>query len=104
MEPTNTQSIKTGTKSEKILPTTDKTFSIVDTIGFPIPAVVLVEPSRTKPVPAWIIPAMPPPAMMAKVHFSKGVNSTKAEAETNIPAATEHGAANTSNALSITGM
>ena len=41
--------------------TTEKTFSLVATIGLPNPPVVAVEPIRSKLVPACTMPAAPPP-------------------------------------------
>ena len=80
-------------------------FSPVDTIAFPVPAVVFVENKRNKPVPSCTVPAAPPPAMIASSHLSIALNSAigKNDAASTVPAATASGVAIVSSRLSIKG-
>ena len=89
----------------KILPTIAKICSTVATIGLATPAVVAVEVARVKAVPAYIIPALPPPTMIPKPHFSIGSKSGMiAEAVSKVPAITEAGVVIVSKILSTKGI
>ena len=89
----------------KMLPTMAKICSTVATIGLATPAVVAVDVARVKAVPAWIIPALPPPTIIPKPYFSIGSISGKiAEAVSKVPAITDAGVVTVSNALSTNGM
>ena len=67
--------------------------SIVDTTELPRPAVVVDEVTRAKPVIAWIVAAVPPPAMIASDQRRKGLTPTTEDAITMIPATTAAGLA-----------
>ena len=78
--------------------------SAVETAGLAAPAVVTVEVSRVAPVNMCTVPAIPPPATIASVHFSQGPTSTIAEALRIVPATTAAGAASASRTLSRSGI
>ena len=77
--------------------------SVVDTAGLARPPVVAVDVRRVAPVNTWIVPAMPPPAMIASDHFSHGLISTIEEAVRTVPATAAAGAASASSTLSRNG-
>ena len=80
---------------------TEVPVSTVDITGFPIPAVVTVEASLVAlDVPA-IAAAVPPPAIIAKVHVISGLKPTSVETIINVPAKAAKGTAILSNKLSM---
>jgi len=78
--------------------------SIVETAGFPKPPVNARDFVRRATVVPWMMDAAPPPAIMAKVHFKKGDNSTTKEAVTMVPATMAAGDAIRSNKWSSQGI
>ncbi len=79
------------------------TNSIVEMTGLPNPAVNTVEWALVKAVAPCVMAAAPPPAMMARVHFSIGGTSVMTAAEIAIPATMALGVAKVSNRLSMPG-
>ncbi len=78
--------------------------SIVETIGFPIPAVETVEPNRVALAELFIAAAVPPPAIIAKAQVITGLKSATVATITATPAIVANGIAIVSNTLSIIGM
>ncbi len=79
-------------------------FSILANILLPKPAVETVDVNRdTLDVPL-IADAVPPPAIIAKVHVNTGLNSEMVETITKVPAIVANGMAMLSKTLSTTGM
>ena len=82
----------------------DDTVSIVDTNGFPNPAVEVVDASlETLEVPATTA-AVPPPAIIANDQVTTGFKSTIVDAITVVPAIAAKGTAILSSKLSIYGI
>jgi len=77
--------------------------SVVDKTGFAIPQVVVEEVNLNKPVECCIVPANPPPAIIASDHFNKGEKSARTEPITSAPAIIEAGPAMVSKRLSNQG-
>lgn len=71
----------------------DPTNSKVENKGFPIPAVEIDDLVRSATVVPCTNPAIPPPAIKAKVHFRKGEISVTKEAVAMVPAMTAAGVA-----------
>ncbi len=96
----------------KIKPTTGKKIdtievikavpvSMVETIGFPNPAVVAVDASRVAPEAPEIAAAVPPPAIMANAQVISGLKFATVETITAVPATVAKGTAIVSRKLSI---
>lgn len=75
--------------------------SIVDTIGFAKPPVVVVEVSLVTLEDPEIAAAVPPPAMMARDHDMIGFKSATVDIITTVPAKAARGTEMLSNTLSI---
>lgn len=84
--------------------TIDVPVSIVDTTGFPKPAVETVEPNRVALAVLFTAAAVPPPAIIAKAQVITGLRSATVETITAVPAMVASGIAMVSRALSTTGM
>jgi hypothetical protein len=78
--------------------------SSVEIAGFPNPPVVNDDVALVTPVSAWIVPATPPPAIIANVHFISGEISVITEAIKTAPAITAIGEVIVSKALSTQGI
>ena len=78
--------------------------SAVARIGLARPHVLAVEAPRVTTVVPWTSPAMPPPAITARVHFRNGLMSAIRDAVTSVPAMTAAGDAMVSSRLSNQGM
>ena len=78
--------------------------SIVDTTGFPIPAVVAVDANRVALEAPEIAAAVPPPAIIAKAQVTSGLKSATVDTITAVPAIAAKGTATESNKLSIYGI
>lgn len=77
--------------------------SAVERSGLASPPVVVEEMEREKTVLPWMVPATPPPAMMARDQRRKGSSSVIKEAVMSVPAVTAAGVAILSRALSSQG-
>ena len=80
------------------------TVSIVETIGFPKPPVVVVEANLVTLEEPEIAAAVPPPAIMASDQDTTGLKSTIVDIITAVPAKVARGMEILSNTLSIKGM
>lgn len=80
------------------------TVSIVDTMGFPRPPVVVVDANLVALEDPEIATAVPPPAIMAKHQDTTGLKSTIVDIITAVPAKAASGTDILSNKLSINGM
>lgn len=78
--------------------------SIVETTGFPKPAVETVEPKRVALAELFTAAAVPPPAIMAKAEVITGLRSTTVNTITAVPAIVASGMAIVSQTLSTTGI
>lgn len=78
--------------------------SAVATIGLAIPPVVAEEVNRMAAVFPFITAAVPPPAMIAKDHVTKGFKSLTVAIITAVPAIAANGTAMVSRRLSTHGM
>ena len=78
--------------------------SAVETSGFASPPVVSSDTFRVPTVRACTVPAIPPPAISARVHFSIGSSPVTTDAVMTIPATTAAGVARTSSRWSSHGM
>lgn len=78
--------------------------SMVDTNGLPNPAVETVEVMREAPATLFIVAAVPPPAIIAKVQVIMGLKSTIVETMIAVPARVANGMAIVSNKLSTIGI
>lgn len=94
----------TGISIAMIEPTNETPISPVFTTAFPVPAVNLVDPNRSKDVPACITPAVPPPIINPNIHCHVGSKWTMVDALTKVPANTATGVAMVSSTLSTTGI
>jgi len=77
--------------------------SAVAMTGFARPPVPVSERPRARTVVACTIPATPPPATTARLHFRNGLTSVTMDAVTTVPATTAAGVATVSRKLSIQG-
>ena len=93
-----------GKKIETIDITIEVPVSIVETIGFPKPAVETVEPNLVALAVLFIAAAVPPPAMIAKAQVITGLKSATVDTITAVPAIVAKGIAMVSKALSMMGM
>ena len=84
--------------------TMDVPVSIVDTIGFPKPAVETVEPNLVALAELFTAAAVPPPAIIAKAQVITGLKSATVDTITAVPAMVASGIAMVSKKLSTTGM
>ena len=89
---TNNMATTGSTKAKKLM-NTESPNSAVATIGLAIPPVVEVEAARVRTVPLCTAPAMPPPAITARVHFRNGSIDVSIELITMIPATIAAGVA-----------
>src|SRR6516164_6387729 len=80
------------------------TSSAVAMNRLPIPPVQMVEFALSVAVTPCVMPAMPPPAITAAVHFTMGGTSVMTAAETTVPATNAAGVAKVSSRLSTPGM
>ena len=78
--------------------------SAVATAELPRPPVKTVDFARSIAVNPCVMPATPPPAIMAAVHFTIGGRSVMTAADTIVPATTAPGVATVSSRLSTPGM
>ena len=78
--------------------------SIDENNGLPMPPVDAVDAALDSPVNVWITAAIPPPPIIASVHFNKGDKSKTTEAVKIIPAITATGEAIVSRILSTKGI
>jgi len=78
--------------------------SAVATAEFPTPPVKTVDFALSIAVKPCVMPATPPPAIMAAVHFTIGGKSVMTAADTIVPATTAPGVATASSKLSTPGM
>lgn len=95
---------KMGKKIEIIDITIEVPVSIVDTIGFPKPAVDTVDPKRVALAELLTAAAVPPPAIIANAQVITGLKSATVDTITAVPAMVANGIAILSNKLSTTGM
>ncbi len=93
-----------GKKIEKKDMMTEVTVSMVDTTGFPNPAVAAVDVNREAPATLLIVAAVPPPAIIASAHVITGLKSARVDTITAVPATVANGMAMVSNKLSTKGM
>lgn len=93
-----------GKNIETIAITIEVPVSIVETIGFPIPAVDTVEPNLVALAELFIAVAVPTPAIIANAQVTTGLKSATVETITAVPAMVAKGIAIVSKALSIMGM
>src|SRR5690554_3069792 len=82
----------------------DVPVSMVETIGFPKPAVETVEPNRVALAELFTAAAVPPPAIIAKAQVITGLKSTTVDTITAVPARVASGMAIVSKRLSTTGI
>lgn len=82
----------------------DVPVSIVDTTGFPMPAVETVDPNLVALAELFTAAAVPPPAIMAKAQVITGLKSATVDTITAVPAIVASGIAMVSKALSTTGI
>ncbi len=95
---------RTGKNNDTIDIMIDVPVSTVDTTGLPTPPVVAVDANRvTLDVPD-IIAAVPPPAIIARVHVISGLKSTIVDNITMVPAKAANATAMLSNKLSMKGI
>ena len=80
------------------------TSSAVAIMKLPRPAVQRVEFALSVAVTPCVMPAMPPPAITAAVHFTMGGTSVITAADTTVPATNAAGVARVSSRLSTPGM
>src|SRR3972149_2885475 len=78
--------------------------STVESTELPKPPVVIDDVILVTPVSAWIVPATPPPAIMASVHLRSGDIPVTTDAIKIMPATTAMGDAIVSRILSTHGM
>ena len=78
--------------------------SIVLTTGLAIPQVVAVDNALVATVPSCIVPAVPPPATIARIHCKVGSIPSRLEDVTMMPAIIAEGVVIVSNKLSSQGM
>ncbi len=90
-----------GKKIETIEVTIAVPVSMVETIGFPNPAVVVVDASRVAAEVPEIAAAVPPPAIMANAQVISGLKFATVETITAVPATAAKGTAIASRKLSI---
>ena len=93
-----------GKKIETIAIMTDVPVSIVETNGFPKPAVETVDPNLVALAELFTTAAVPPPAIIAKAQVTTGLKSATVDTITAIPANVAKGIATVSNKLSTTGI
>ena len=74
--------------------------SMVETTGFPIPAVVAVDANLVAPEAPEITAAVPPPAIIANVHVISGLKLATVDTITAVPAMAAKGTATESSKLS----
>ena len=77
--------------------------STVANSGLRKPNETTLDPARATVVKLWTVAAVPPPAMMASVHFKCGVMSPKTDAMRTVPATVATGPASASSELSTHG-
>ena len=92
---------KSGKKIDSIDMNIDVPVSIVDTIGFANPPVVVVEVSLVTLDEPETTAAVPPPAIMANDHVMTGLKSTIVDIITAVPAKAAKGTEILSNKLSM---
>ena len=90
----------TGRKIEIIDISVDVPVSIVDTKGFAIPPVVVVDANLVVLVVPEIAAAVPPPAIIANAQVITGLKSETVDNITAVPAKAANGTAMLSNKLS----
>ena len=95
---------KIGAKRDAVDIMIEVPVSAVDTTGFPIPPVVVVDVSLVADEALFITPAVPPPAIIANDQVIKGFKSATVETNTAVPAIVASGIAMVSNKLSIKGI
>ena len=78
----------------------DVMVSTVDTTGFAIPPVVVVDAKRVIPEELATAAAVPPPAIMAKAQVTTGLKSATVDTITVVPAIPAKGMAMESSTLS----
>ena len=93
-----------GKKTATIDKITDVPVSIVETNGFPNPAVETVDPNLVALAELFTAAAVPPPAIIAKAQVTTGLKSATVDTITAIPANVAKGIATVSNKLSTTGI
>lgn len=93
-----------GKKIEKKDMMTEVTVSMIDTSGFPNPAVTAVDVNLEAPAALLMVAAVPPPAIMASAHVITGLKSARVDTITAVPATVANGMAMVSNKLSTKGM
>ncbi len=93
-----------GKKIAKMEMMNEEPVSMVDTTGFPNPAVEIVDVNRDAPAALFIVAAVPPPAIIANVHAIIGLKSANVETITAVPAMVANGIAIISSKLSTTGI
>ena len=96
-----TASANNGVTTAIIEPPIEAIFSPVATTGFPKPPVNFKEVNLVSPVPAWMIPALPPPTNKAKIHCHVGSILTIVDALTKVPAIMADGVEIVSKRLSM---
>ena len=74
------------------------------TNGLAMPPVVAVDTALVATVPSCIVPAVPPPATIARIHCKVGSIPSRDDDVTIIPATIAHGVVIVSNKLSSQGM
>ena len=90
-----------GIKIENADITTEVPVSIVETTGFAIPPVVVVEANLVAPELPATAAAVPPPAIIAKAQVITGLKSATVDTITAVPAIAANGIAIESKRLSI---
>ena len=93
-----------GNNIERIDNPKEDPASRVDTTGFAIPPVVVVDAALVTVVPVWTIPAAPLPAIIANAHFANGGNPLTTATIRMAPAINAAGVAIESSTLSSQGM
>lgn len=93
-----------GIKIEIMDITIEVPVSMVETTGFPIPAVDTVEPNRVTLAELFTAAAVPPPAIMASAQVITGLKSATVDTITAVPAIVASGIDKVSKALSIKGI
>ena len=93
-----------GRKIEIIDKKTEVPVSMVETTGFPIPAVVDVDANLVADVVPAMAAAVPPPAIIAKAQVNTGLKSIAVETIIAVPAMAAKGIAMVSKRLSTKGI
>lgn len=78
--------------------------SMVDTTGFPKPAVDTVEPNRVALAELFTAAAVPPPAIIASTQVMVGLKSATVDTIIAVPASVAKGTATVSKRLSTNGI